>query len=92
MGWSEYLFLTFFFGLPGIAGASLARSRGKNMLLWGLMSALFPFCVFILWFQRPDSEVPGYFRKCAGCGAVYPWKQQACSRCGAAAQQPVTAP
>lgn len=54
MGVSEYIFLALFFGVPGVAGALLARNRGKNMLLWGCASAIFPFCVFILWFNKPD--------------------------------------
>ncbi len=80
----EYLFLIAFFGLPGIAGAWFARTRGKNPLLWGLVSAPFPFFVFILWMQKPSVEVPGYFRKCQSCGMVYPWKLDTCKYCGVA--------
>lgn len=83
MGLSEYLFVFAFFGVPGVFGAWLARTRGKNPLVWGLLSAPFPFCIFILWFQKPISEVPGYFRKCLTCGAVYPWKLDSCTYCGA---------
>lgn len=82
MGVTEYLFIAVFFGLPGIAGAWLARTRGKNPLLWGLLSAPFPFFVFILWMQKPNHEISGYFRKCASCGCVYPWKLASCKYCG----------
>lgn len=85
MGGSEYLFLTIFFGLPGIAGVVLARRRDKNPFVWGIAAAVFPFCVLILWFQRPDHTVPGAFRKCAACGYVYPWKYQVCRSCEAPA-------
>lgn len=82
MGLREYLFIALFFGVPGVLGAWLAHARGKNPLLWGLVSAPFPFFVFILWFQKPDHEIPGYFRKCKGCGGIYPWKQEVCKYCG----------
>jgi len=86
MGFSEYLFITMFFGLPGIAGAWLARGREKNPLVWGLLSAFFPFVLLVLWFQKPDHQVPGYFRKCQDCGAVYPWKRSTCRYCGSVHQ------
>lgn len=86
MGVSEYLFIALFFGIPGVAGAVMARRREKNVLLWGVASALFPFCVFILWFQRPDHEIPGAFRQCRSCGQIYPWKLVACRYCGASSQ------
>lgn len=82
MALSEYLFIAAFFGLPALAGAWLARAKGKNPLLWGLLSLLFPFCVFILWMNSPAHEVTGYYRKCRACGRVYPWKLDACKYCG----------
>jgi len=87
MGFSEYFFIAVFFGLPGILGAWLARTRGKNPLLWGLLSAPFPFFVFVLWLQKPAVEVPGYFRKCQSCSGIYPWKLHACNYCGKAADE-----
>ncbi len=83
MGFSEYLFIGLFFGLPGLLGGWLAHTRGKNPLLWGLLSAPFPFFVLIIWFQKPADAVPGHFKKCPACGGVYPWKLQACRYCGA---------
>lgn len=79
---TEYLFLGLFFGVPGLVGAWLARTRGRNPFMWGMAAALFPFVVLVLWYQKPDHEVPGYFRKCSACGATYPWKRDRCSYCG----------
>lgn len=76
-----------FFGLPGILGAYLARTRGKNPLLWGLISAPFPFAIFILWYHKPSRTVSGYFRQCTVCGEVSPWKLAACRYCGATFQR-----
>lgn len=87
MGFSEYLFVFAFFGVPGVLGGWLAHTRGKNPLLWGLLSAPFPFFVLIIWFQKPTAEIPGYFRKCPSCGGVYPWKLNACKYCGAETEQ-----
>lgn len=81
MGITEYLFLGVFFGLPGLGAAWLARGRDKNPLLWGIAAAIFPFLLLVLWFQKPDYQVPGYFRKCQSCGATYPWKLSACKYC-----------
>lgn len=77
----EYLFVAVFFGIPGVCGAWLAGTRGKNPLVWGLLSAPFPFFIFVLWFQKPDHEIQGHFRKCLSCGGVYRWKLQACPFC-----------
>lgn len=81
MGATEYLFLAVFFGLPGLFGAWFARGRGKNPVIWGVASALFPFVLLVLWYQKPDREVPGHFRKCPSCGAVYAWKHSSCTYC-----------
>ena len=81
MHFTEYLFIVLFFGIPGVLGAYMARTRGKNPLVWGLVSAPFPFAVFILWYQKPKKEVPGYFRHCNHCGEVYPWKNTHCKYC-----------
>lgn len=83
MGLSEYIFIIVFFGVPGLVGAYLAHTRGKSSLLWGLLSAPFPFFVFILWIQKPDREILGYFKKCPSCGGIIAWKQITCKYCGA---------
>lgn len=82
MGASEYLFIAVFFSIPALIGALLARSRGKNVLLWGFLSAFFPFFAFILWFNKPEHEIPGHFRKCSSCNQTYPWKLPVCKYCG----------
>jgi hypothetical protein len=37
--------------LPGALGFYLARRRGKNPLLWALLSALIPFFLIVLHYQ-----------------------------------------
>lgn len=55
---NEIIFIILWFGLPGAIGIYLAKRRRKNLLLWGLLSAVFPFFLVVLYFQfKPkDSE------------------------------------
>lgn len=48
---NEILFLSLWFGLPGVVGMYLATRRGKNPLLWGVLSAIFPFFLVVLYYQ-----------------------------------------
>ncbi|MDY0301810.1 MAG: hypothetical protein RBQ99_09540 [Trichlorobacter sp.] len=51
MGLNEYLFILFYMAIPGVVGAVLAHKQGKNAFLWGLLSFLLPFFIFILWYN-----------------------------------------
>ncbi len=48
---SEMIFLLMLFGLPAALGCYMARQRGKNPLLWGLLSGVFPFFLVVLHMQ-----------------------------------------
>ena len=48
---SEMIFLLMLFGLPAALGYYMARQRGKNPLLWGLLSGIFPFFLVVLHMQ-----------------------------------------
>ncbi|HEY4745381.1 MAG TPA: hypothetical protein VIH45_12025 [Desulfuromonadaceae bacterium] len=48
---SELIFLLLLFGLPAACGFVLARRRGKNPLLWGILSGVFPFFLVVLYMQ-----------------------------------------
>ena len=45
---SELAFLLLLFGLPAAIGFYMAKRRGKNPLLWGLLSGVFPFFLVVL--------------------------------------------
>lgn len=81
---SEMIFLLLLFGLPAAVGFKLALSRGKNPLLWGMLSGVFPFFLVVLHFHKPDHAIPGHFRKCAHCEKTFPWKDTVCKYCGTA--------
>lgn len=79
---NEMIFLLLIFGLPAALGFKLATSRGKNPLLWGLLSGIFPFFLLVLHFNKPAHEIRGHFRKCAHCNVIIPWKDPVCKYCG----------
>lgn len=81
---SEMIFLLLLFGLPAAVGFKLAISRGKNPLLWGMLSGIFPFFLVVLHFHKPTHEIHGHFRKCAHCDRTFPWKDSVCKYCGTA--------
>lgn len=57
---SEIIFLMLLFGLPGALGCYLARRRGKNPFIWGLLSAIFPFFLLVLYMQyKPKGKDDG---------------------------------
>jgi len=49
---SELAFLLILFGLPAAIGFQMARRRGKNPFLWGLLSGIFPFFLVVLKMQH----------------------------------------
>jgi hypothetical protein len=56
---NEMIFLLLLFGLPGALGFYLAKRRGKNPLLWGLMSAVFPVFLLVLrYYHKPLPKEP----------------------------------
>ena len=78
---NELIFLVLIFGLPAAVGFKLAKSRGKNPVLWGLLSGVFPFFLVVLHYHRPGHEIQGHFRKCGNCGRTFPWKDSECRYC-----------
>ena len=48
---SEMIFLLMLFGLPAAVGFYMARQRGKNPILWGVLSGIFHFFLVVLHMQ-----------------------------------------
>ena len=72
--------------VPCIAGAFLAYRRGRSIIGWGILCALFPIFLMVIYFNKPLKEVPGGSRRCASCREWIPWKAPACKYCGAPQQ------
>jgi hypothetical protein len=78
-----YMTLALIILLQAAAGGRLARNRGRNMLWWGALSALFPIFIMIIYFEKPLKEVPGGFRRCPSCREFNPWQAVQCRYCSA---------
>jgi hypothetical protein len=70
----------------GLVGGRMAARRGRNMLLWGVLSAVFPIFIMIVYFEKPAQEVPGGFKRCGACAEWIKWEESPCHYC--AADQP----
>jgi len=53
---SELIFLLLLFGLPAALGFYLAKRRGKNPILWGVLSGIFPFFLVVLHMQYKPKD------------------------------------
>lgn len=67
----------------GVAGGVLAYKRGRSVVLWCVLSMLFPIFLLVIWFQKPLKEVPGGFRQCGGCKEWIAWDSAVCKYCNA---------
>lgn len=70
-----------FFLLPGIIGAWLARTKGRNPLLWFVLNGVFPPTLMITFYQGPVRAVPGHYRQCSKCSEYSKWRESACRFC-----------
>lgn len=77
-GW---IFIGVFFLLPGLAGAWIARSKGKNPIIWFVLNGLFPPTLMVTIFQKPARAVPGHYRQCPKCSEYSKWRETTCKYC-----------
>jgi hypothetical protein len=89
-GLKQVIVLFLFFGIPGIAGAWIAFTKGRNVLLWLLLGGFLPPTLMVLIFQNPLREVMGHYRRCPACNEMQKWKFHTCRYCGAS-MTPITA-
>jgi hypothetical protein len=75
--------------LQAAAGGRLARNRGRNILFWSGLSALFPIFIMIVYFEKPLKEVPGGFKRCPACREFNPWQATNCKYCAAPVPDPI---
>ncbi|HLO27000.1 MAG TPA: hypothetical protein VK187_12885 [Geobacteraceae bacterium] len=67
--------------LPAIFGGILARNRGRSILVWAVLSAIFPIFLMVVYFEKPLRDVPGGFKRCTACREFNPWKATVCKYC-----------
>lgn len=78
IGWA---FIGVFFVLPGVVGARLAWSKGRNPLLWLVINTLFPPTLMVTIFQKPRRPVQGQYRQCPKCQEYSKWRETECRFC-----------
>jgi hypothetical protein len=83
-----YFVLALILLLQAAAGGRLARNRGRNILFWSVLSALFPIFIMIVYFEKPLKEVPGGFRRCSACGEFNPSRATNCRYCATMVSAP----
>lgn len=70
--------------VPCVVGGIMAANRGRNVVGWCLLCALFPPLLLYVYFARPLCEVEGKFRKCSICGKLIKWGEPVCPHCRSA--------
>jgi hypothetical protein len=78
-----YIVLLLFFVVPGSIGGILATNRGRNVIGWSLLCAVFPIFLLAIYFKKPIREVEGKFKRCGACHEYLPWKDETCKYCSA---------
>jgi hypothetical protein len=67
--------------LPGIVGARVAWTKGRNWLGWFLLCGCFPPTLMIALFNGPLREVQGHYRQCPNCREYLKWRDPKCKYC-----------
>ncbi|WP_082936364.1 zinc ribbon domain-containing protein [Halodesulfovibrio spirochaetisodalis] len=65
----------------GFWAASIAKSKARSPLLWGILAFLFPIVLFILPFLKPIAPVPGKWKECPACASIIKEDAKVCPHC-----------
>jgi len=74
-------YIVVFFLVPGIVGAWISWTKGRNPLIWFLINGLFPPTLMIVFFQGPVRPVEGHYRQCSKCREYSKWRESVCRFC-----------
>ncbi len=77
----QVAYVVVFFLLPGLIGARVAWTKGKNPLPWFLLNGIFPPTLMVTFFQGPARPVQGHYRQCPKCSAYSKWRETECRFC-----------
>lgn len=77
----QIAFVGVFFVLPGVIGARVSWTKGRNPLLWFLVNCVFPPTLMVTLFQGPTRPVQGHYRQCPKCREYSKWRDTVCKYC-----------
>lgn len=65
----------------GFAGYAIAKNRGRNPLVWFILSAAIPPLIIAI-LLLPQMVAKGYTKKCAHCSEIIKEEATMCKHCG----------
>ena len=81
IGYAELLVILVAWGIPGLIGAALARSKGRSTIGWFLVSAFFWIPIIVIAILPPAKEIEGKYRQCPACKEFVKWDATICKHC-----------
>ena len=67
--------------IAGISGGIIARTKGYNQLLWGILCTVIPLLVLVI-LVMPVRVYDGKIKKCSHCSSVIREGEAICRHCG----------
>jgi hypothetical protein len=77
----QIAFMGVFFVLPGIIGAWISWTKGRNPVFWFFINCIFPPTLMVTIFQGPLHPVTGHYRQCTKCREYSKWRETVCRFC-----------
>lgn len=60
---------------------SIAKSKGRSVALWVILTFLFPISLLILAFLKPIAPVAGKWKECPHCASIIKEQAKVCPFC-----------